>query len=56
MPTEEELEQRITEHIDRESVATAILQLEIQQLNKALEKTKAVENGENVSGLSESKK
>lgn len=42
MPTEEELEQRVTEHIDRESVKDAILSLEIEQMNKALEKTKAV--------------
>lgn len=55
MPTEEELEQRVTEHIDRESIASAILQLEIKQLNIALEKTKAVGNSENISGLSESK-
>ena len=56
MPTEEELEQRVTDHIDRESVASAILQLEIKQMNIALQKTKAVGNSENVSGLSESER
>ena len=45
MPTEEELEQRINEQIDRERVRTAILKLEIENLKKAVEKV------ENVSGL-----
>ena len=50
MPTEEELEQRINEQIDRERVRTAILKLEIENLKKAVEQV------ENVSGLSKSDK
>lgn len=45
MPDGEEIEQFITEQIDRERVKDAILSLEIEQMNKALEKTKAVMNG-----------
>ena len=45
MPTEEELEQRINEQIDRESVKDAILALEIETLKKAVEKV------ENISGI-----
>ena len=44
--TEEELEERITEQMDRERVKDKILALEIDQLKKAVEKI------ENVSGLS----
>lgn len=43
--TEEELEQRTTEMIDRERVRTAILKLEIENLKKAVEQV------ENVSGF-----
>ena len=42
MPDEEELEQRVTEHIDRERIKEAILSLELKQMNISLEKTKAV--------------
>ena len=45
MPTEEELEQRITESIDQERIQDAILNLEIETLRKAVDKV------ENVSGL-----
>ena len=38
MPTEEELEERITEEIDRERVKEAILSLEISQLKETLDK------------------
>lgn len=38
MPTEEELEQRITEQIDGERVKAAILSLEINQMREALVK------------------
>ena len=48
MPTEEELEQRITEQIDQERIQNAILKIEIESLRKAVDKV------ENVSGLSES--
>lgn len=44
--TEQELEERITEQMDRERVKDKILTLEIEMLKKA------VENVENVSGLS----
>ena len=44
--TEEELEERITEQMDRERIKDKILALEIQTLKKA------VENVENVSRLS----
>ena len=44
--TEEELEERITEQMDRERIKDKILALEIDQLKKA------VENVENVSGFS----
>lgn len=44
--TEEELEERITEQMDRERVKDKILALEIDQLKKAVEKV------ENISGLS----
>jgi len=43
--TEEELEQRTTEMIDRERMKDAILKFEIENLKKAVEKS------ENVSGL-----
>ena len=46
MPTEEELEERVTEQIDRERVREKILALEIEMLKKAVERI------ENVSGLS----
>ena len=42
MPTEEELEQRITEHIDRESLQNAILKIEIESLKKAVDKVENV--------------
>ena len=45
MPTEEELEQRITDHIDKESADNAILSSEIESLKKA------VKGSENISGL-----
>ena len=38
MPTEMELEERITEEIDRERVKEAILSLEISQLRETLDK------------------
>ena len=38
MPTEMELEEQITDAIDRERVKEAILSLEISQLGKALDK------------------
>lgn len=38
MPTEEELEQRINDQIDRERVKAAILSLEMSQLRKSLDK------------------
>lgn len=44
--TEEELEERITEQMDRERVKGKILSLEIETLKKAVEKV------ENISGLS----
>lgn len=43
--TEQELEERITEQMDRERVKTAILKLEIENLKKAVERI------ENVSGF-----
>ena len=46
MPTEEELEQRITESMDQERIQSAILNIEIESLRKAVDKV------ENVSGLS----
>lgn len=46
MPTEEELEQRVTEQIDQERIQDAILKLEIETLRKAVDKV------ENISGLS----
>ena len=48
MPTEEELEQRINEHIDRESLQNAILGIELETLRKGIDKI------ENVSGFHES--
>ena len=42
MPTEEELEQRVNEHIDMEEVKKAILSLEIQQMKEAIKRTEAV--------------
>ena len=44
--TEQELEERITDQMDRERVRDAILKLEIENLKKAVEQI------ENVSGLS----
>ena len=38
MPTEQELEERITEEIDRERVKEAILSLEIKQLRETVDK------------------
>ena len=46
MPTEMELDEQITEQMDRERVQNAILNLEIETLKKA------VGNVENVSGFS----
>ena len=46
MPTEQELEERITEQMDRERARDAILHFEIETLKKAVEQV------ENVSGLS----
>ena len=46
MMTEQELEERITEQMDRERVKDKILALEIDQLKKAVEKV------ENISGFS----
>lgn len=46
MPTEEELEQRITDHIDHERAQNAILMIEMESLRKGIDK------GENISGLS----
>lgn len=40
--TEEELEQRITEQIDRERVKDKILALEIQSLKKAVEQVEDI--------------
>ena len=45
MPDGEELEQRINDQIDRERIQTAILNLEIETLKKAVEKV------ENISGI-----
>lgn len=42
--TEEELEERITEQMDRERVKDKILALEIDQLKKAVEKVECVGN------------
>ena len=50
MITEEELEQRTNDMIDRERIKDAILKFEIDNMKKA------VENIENVSRLSESGK
>jgi hypothetical protein len=38
MPTEAELEERVTEQIDRERVKASILSLEINQLKNTLDK------------------
>ena len=46
MPTEEELDERITEHMDRERARDNILRLEFESLKKAVGQI------ENVSGLS----
>lgn len=48
MPDGEELEQMINEQIERERIQTAILNIEIDTLKKAVKQI------ENVSGLSES--
>ena len=45
MPTEEELEQRVNDHIDSERIKDAVLKLEIETLRKGLDKV------ENVSGI-----
>ena len=42
MPTEMELEEQITEEIDRERVKEAILSLEISQLRETLDKLERV--------------
>lgn len=42
MPDEEELEQRITEMLDREEVRQAILSLEIKQMDEAIKDTERV--------------
>lgn len=42
MPTEMELEERITDEIDRERVKEAILSLEIEQLRDAIKKAERV--------------
>ena len=42
MPTEMELEERITDAIDRERVKEAILSLEINQLRETLDKSEGV--------------
>jgi len=42
MPTEEELEERVNEQIDRERVKAAILSLEISQLRETLDKLERV--------------
>lgn len=47
MPTEEELDERITDSMDRERVRENILTFEIESLKKAVGQV------ENVSGLSE---
>ena len=47
MPTEEELDERITDSMDRERVRENILIFEIESLKKAVGQV------ENVSGLSE---
>ena len=44
MPTEMELEERITEEIDRERVKEAILSLEISQLRETLDKMKGCDS------------
>lgn len=44
MPTEEELEQHITDQIDRERVKEAILSLEIKQLRETLDKMKGCDS------------
>lgn len=45
MPTAEELEQRVTEQIERDDIREGILRIEIETLKKAVKKS------ENVSGL-----
>lgn len=47
--TEQELEERITEEMDRERIRNAILDLEIETLKKAVGQV------ENISGIRESK-
>ena len=42
MPTEMELEERVTDEIDRERVKEAILSLEIEQLRDAIKKAERV--------------
>ena len=42
--TEEELEERITEQMDRERVKEAILSLEIKQLRETLDKMKGCDS------------
>jgi hypothetical protein len=48
MPTEEELEQRINDQIDRERSKEAILKLEIETLKKAVEQVESIGNNERV--------
>ena len=45
MPTEEEIEQRVNDHIDYERAQSAILRAEIETLRKAVERV------ENISGF-----
>ena len=42
MPTEEELEQRVTEQIDAERVRNAILDIEIETLKKAVDQVENI--------------
>lgn len=42
MPTEQELDERITEQMDRERDINAILTLEIESLQKAVEKVEDI--------------
>lgn len=48
MPTEEELEQRITDQMDRERLQDAMIGIELETLRKGIDKV------ENVSGFCES--
>ena len=46
MPTEEELEQRVTDHIDSEEAKKAVLSFEIEQMNESIKKARKVMNFE----------